>query len=109
MPVKRRKPKGRNIVITSEMVALYRRAKELWPTRLDHIRGMCPGPIGEHCADCLEQTAKVRELHRLSGLKPWDRSPVSELADDDRPQPWLCAGRSFDDIREIKRQLESAP
>jgi len=100
--------RGLKIRITEEMVALYRRGKELRQTRLDHIRGTCPGPVNEHCADCRESIEKSLELHRLLNLNPWDRSPVDDLAEDERPPSWLCAGKSFNDVREIKRQLEKA-
>jgi hypothetical protein len=107
MPVKKRKEKARQLVITDEMVALYRRCKELRPTRDEHLRGTCPGPITERCADCRESIEKSLELHRLLGLMPWDCSPIDTLREEERPQPWLCAGQSFDRIREIKRQLEA--
>ena len=69
MPVKRRTPKGRQFVPSDELVELYRRARAMEIAGLDRE----PSP---HCVEGYwteEYLDLRRRIHRLCGLKPWNK------------------------------------
>jgi hypothetical protein len=74
--------------VTPEAIDLFRRCLALRPIRDKHLLGMCPGPINEHCPDCLSFNELNRELDRLLGIKPWMRSPVDVDCAD--PPPYMA-------------------
>ena len=42
------------------------------------------------------------------GLARWDHGPVNDCTDDERPQPWLCAAKTFDRVVEMVPNLAGA-
>jgi hypothetical protein len=86
MPVKIRRSKARTAPITDEARAIFKEALAL-QLRDEHIRGICPSPIGTHCPDCLKYMDLSRELGRLVGVKFWEHSPLR--ADSEEPPRYM--------------------
>lgn len=85
MPVKLRKRKIRTAQITDEAREIYKDALKLQGIRWDCIRSVAcrESSVGKHCPECLKYMDLSRELDRLLGIRPWQRSPLN--ADSEAP------------------------
>lgn len=71
MPVKRRAPKGRNIVVTHELVLAYKRFRELERTGCKCAPMVPNTPAWKECLVCEEKRNQNSIIDDLTGSKPW--------------------------------------
>jgi hypothetical protein len=101
MPVKKRKSKARQHLITDEVVALFSKCCEIQKFGDEEFWAEDGGRRREY----LDASG---ELHRLLGLKPWHASPL----DTDLAAPDRCGGElwvtSRPDALELRREILAA-
>jgi hypothetical protein len=101
MPVKRRVPKDRQLVITPEIIRLFLLAEEMLED------GSADGDRSD------EYRATAVELHRLPGRKPWEWE-VLDVGDEAEPAPltWVvsdeCRFAGYCDAWELRRRIWDA-
>lgn len=108
--VTRRTPIKRSLKrqITPEAVELYRQCQVLKPTWDKHSRTHCPGNKLGWCATCEDYREREHALHKLIGLTKFDHGPVNDCSEDERPNSWLTAAKTFERVLKLKALLEAA-
>ncbi|MBX3515230.1 MAG: hypothetical protein KF748_01170 [Xanthobacteraceae bacterium] len=83
MPVKRRSTKARNLTITPELFAAYRRHKELEAIGCKCIPQQPHSPMPPRCSVCEELHDVRGVIHSLTDGRPW----LPDLLEVDKPEP----------------------
>lgn len=102
MPAKRRARKGRNLVITPEIVAAYRRCREL-----EALTDGDPYESDGYREEYI--TVSVRLHGELLGRKPWNENVLDVTPGP--PPDWMKGEAKRDDWRvanELRAQIEEA-